>query len=153
LKAQSALLFINSEEVGFLGLLDPVIADNYYEIKDPIYICEINLDKIFEGKKEIKREFRKVDFPAIKREYSMIVPLNIEFKEIQEIIINVADIVEDFKIFDVYRGKNIEEDKTSITVSIVYRSENKTLTEEEVNQVERSILESLNNKGIKLRES
>jgi phenylalanyl-tRNA synthetase beta chain len=83
----------------------------------------------------------------------MIVPLNIEFKEIQEIIINVADIVEDFKIFDVYRGKNIEEDKTSITVSIVYRSENKTLTEEEVNQVERSILESLNNKGIKLRES
>ncbi|PNR99692.1 phenylalanyl-tRNA synthetase subunit beta [Petrotoga miotherma DSM 10691] len=153
LKAQSALLFINSEEVGFLGLLDPVIADNYYEIKDPIYICEINLNKIFEGKKEIKREFRKVDLPAIKREYSMIVPLNIEFKEIQEIIINVADIVEDFKIFDVYRGKNIEEDKTSITVSIVYRSENKTLTEEEVNQVERSILESLNNKGIKLRES
>jgi len=152
LKAQSARLFINNEEVGFLGLLDPVIAENYYEIKGPIYICEINLDKIFEGKKEIKREFRKVDFPAIKREYSMIVPINIEFKEIQEIIVSTADIVEDFKIFDVYRGKNIEEDKTSITVSIVYRSENKTLTEEEVNQVERSILERLYNKGIKLRE-
>jgi len=153
LRAQSARLFINGDEVGFLGLLDPVIADNYYEIKDPIYICEINLDKVYAERKEIKREFRNMDFPAIKREYSLVVPINIEFKNLAEIMVSASDIVEDFKIFDVYRGKNIEEDKISITVSIVYRSESKTLTEEEVNQVERSILERLYNKGIKLREN
>ncbi|RAO99964.1 phenylalanyl-tRNA synthetase subunit beta [Petrotoga sp. 9PW.55.5.1] len=151
--AQSSELFLNERLIGFLGLLDPQIADENYEIKEPVYICEINLDELFHNKRESNREFRKKDFPSIKREYSLVVPIGIEFKEIQNIIENAGDIIESFKIFDVFKGKHLDKNKISITVSIVYRSQIKTLTEEEVNKVEKNILEQLKNKEIKLREN
>jgi len=153
MNAQSSELFLNECLIGFLGLLDPQIADENYEIKEPVYICEINLDELFHNKQESNREFRKKDFPSIKREYSLVVPIGIEFKEIQNIIENAGDIIESFKIFDVFKGKHLDKNKISITVSIVYRSQIKTLTEEEVNKVEKNILEQLKNKEIKLREN
>ena len=54
--------------------LDLEIAENLYEIKDPIYICEINLDFLFSNKKESQKMIRRFDFPAIKREYAFLVP-------------------------------------------------------------------------------
>lgn len=153
MNAQSSELFLNERLIGFLGLLDPQIADENYEIKEPVYICEINLDELFHNKQESNREFRKKDLPSIKREYSLVVPIGIEFKEIQNIIEKAGDIIESFKIFDVFKGKHLDKNKISITVSIVYRSQIKTLTEEEVNKVEKNILDQLKNKEIRLREN
>jgi phenylalanyl-tRNA synthetase beta chain len=95
---------------------------------------------------------RRFDFPAIKREYAFLVPMDVEFKEISQIIENAGEIIEQYKIFDVYKGKNISPNHISITVSVVYRSQFKTLTDEEVNDIERHILEQLKGKKITLRE-
>jgi len=152
MRSQSADVHLNDNKIGYIGLLDPQIAEDLYEIKDPVYICEINLDFLYENKKEIKKIVRRFDFPAIRREYAFLVPLNIEFKEISQIIENAGEIIEEYKIFDVYKGKNIAPDYISITVSIVYRSQIKTLKDEEVNKVERKMLEQLGKKKITLRE-
>ena len=152
MKSQSAELFFNDLKIGFLGLLDPQIADSFYEIKSPVYICEINLDTLFANRKDVSKKIRKFDFPAIKREYAFVVPISVEFKEIQKVIEDGGDIIEEFQIFDVYKGKNLPKDKISITVSIVYRSEYKTLKDEEVNEVEKNILSKLQKLNVKLRE-
>ena len=152
MNSQSADIYLNKEKIGYIGLLDLEIAENLYEIKDPIYICEINLDFLFSNKKESQKMIRRFDFPAIKREYAFLVPMDVEFKEISQIIENAGEIIEQYKIFDVYKGKNISPNHISITVSVVYRSQFKTLTDEEVNDIERHILEQLKGKKITLRE-
>lgn len=152
MNSQSADIYLNKEKIGYIGLLDLEIAENLYEIKDPIYICEINLDFLFSNKKETQKMIRRFDFPAIKREYAFLVPMDVEFKEISQIIENAGEIIEQYKIFDVYKGKNISPNHISITVSVVYRSQFKTLTDEEVNDIERHILEQLKGKKITLRE-
>ena len=74
-------------------------------------------------------------------------------QEIEDIILKQGgNIVENVKLFDVYKGKQIPEGKKSIAYAIVYRAENKTLTDEEVNKVHDKILRSLEYKlGAQLR--
>lgn len=50
------------------------------------------------------------------------------------------------EIFDIYKGDQIPQGKKSIAFSIVYRSHEKTLTDDEVNQIQTSIIEDLQNK-------
>jgi len=64
-----------------------------------------------------------------------------------------GNILEKVKLFDVYRGKQIESGKKSIAYSISYRAENKTLTDKEVNKVHSKIIRSLeHNLGAQLRQ-
>lgn len=150
--SQSGNIYYNDTYIGFLGLLDYEIADKLYDIKNNVYISEINLDTIYKIKSERKKPNKKYDFPAIKREYSFIVPIEIEYKNIHKIFISSSNLIEKINIFDVYRGKGIEEDKTSITISVVYRSSQKTLTDEEVNSIEKNVLSELDKLNVKLRE-
>ena len=51
--------------------------------------------------------------------------------------------MEDYKLFDVYKGAQIEEGHKSIAYSITYRSKEKTLTDEDVAKVHDVILKEL----------
>ena len=59
---------------------------------------------------------------------------------------NGKKLVEDIKMFDVYTGDQVDEDKKSVAYSIVYRSSEKTLTDEDVVKVHGKILKELENK-------
>jgi phenylalanyl-tRNA synthetase beta chain len=82
-----------------------------------------------------------------------LVPTSTEFAEIKKIIESAGKIIEKIQIFDVYRGKGINPNFSSITITVIYRSKEKTLTDEEVNKIESKILKQLENKNIKLREA
>jgi phenylalanyl-tRNA synthetase beta chain len=61
-------------------------------------------------------------------------------------------LIKDIKLFDVYEGGGVEAGKKSLAFRVVYRSDDKTLKLEEAKQVERRIIQKLNQKfGAKLR--
>lgn len=61
--------------------------------------------------------------------------------KIEDIIkANGEDLVESYKLFDVYKGAQIEEGHKSIAYSITYRSKDKALTDEDVAKVHEKIL-------------
>ena len=47
---------------------------------------------------------------------------------------------------DVYEGKNIEENKKSIAYSLSFGKQDRTLTDEEVNEIMNKVIENLKNK-------
>jgi phenylalanyl-tRNA synthetase beta chain len=63
-------------------------------------------------------------------------------------VIKAADntILEDGQLFDVYRGKQVEEGKKSVAFKLTYRDKDKTLTDEDVAKVHDKVLEALNEK-------
>ena len=68
-------------------------------------------------------------------------------KQIEDIIkANGEDILEGYKLFDVYKGSQIAEGYKSIAYSITYRSKDKTLTDEDVNKVHHNIIRELEEK-------
>ncbi|WP_240739368.1 hypothetical protein [Marinitoga lauensis] len=74
----------------------------------------------------------------------MLVDDKITFLDIKNIILKVGKkLVEEIKVFDIYKGKNIEEGKTSITITVTYRAKDRTLTDDEINRISEKTIKML----------
>jgi phenylalanyl-tRNA synthetase beta chain len=61
-------------------------------------------------------------------------------------------VVEDIKLFDVYRGKQLGEGKKSVAFTVTLRAPDRTLTDEEADKTTKKILTLLDREmGIQLR--
>ncbi len=86
-------------------------------------------------------------FPPVSRDIALVVDENVPAGEIADRLRATANkatakrfVVEKINCFDVYRGKGLPEGKKSLAFEIVFRSETKTLTDEEVGNVFSKIL-------------
>lgn len=149
---KTADLYINKEVVGTFGEIHPDVCENY-GIDVPCFMAEINLDLLYKRANLVKKYKALPKFPAVTRDIAILVNDEILVQEIEEAIRKTGgNIVEQVKLFDVYKGKQIPEGKKSVAYAIFYRDENKTLTDKEVNKVHDKILRALEYKlGAELR--
>ena len=92
-------------------------------------------------------------FPAVTRDIAVTLDKDIPVGDIVKIIKNQkSDIIEDYKLFDIYEGKQVGEGKKSVAYSLTFRGADRTLTDEDVNPVTDKILKELEEKlGAQLR--
>lgn len=142
--SQSAKIFVKNTEVGFMGKMDVDIAKNIYDINQPVFIAEVDLEKMYELKNDKKKGIVSAEYPSMRRDYSMLVDEKVTFLDIKNIILKVGKkLVEDIKVFDVYKGKNIEKGKTSLTITVTYRAKDRTLTDDEINRIAEKTIDML----------
>jgi phenylalanyl-tRNA synthetase beta chain len=145
-------LFVKRELIGVVGEIHPSVCENY-EVEPRCYIAELNLDVLYKHA-DLNNKYKALPkFPAVTRDIALTVEDAILVQDIEDIIVKQGgNILESVKLFDVYKGKQIAEGKKSIAYAIVYRREDKTLTDEEVNKVHEKILRTLEHKlGAQLR--
>ncbi len=134
---------LNAEQIGYVGELSPAKI-NEYDLEAPVQICEILLEPLLvEGRKE--RVFEPIPrYPYIERDLSIITEENVSGDEIKHLISRLGhDIIATVTVFDLYRGESIPEGKQSIAFRIRYQSEDRTLTDEEVEDVHSQIVETI----------
>lgn len=149
---KTAALYIKNELVGVLGEIHPDVSETY-GVEERCYIAELNLDVLFKYSDTEKKYIPLPKFPAVTRDLAVLVDEGILVQDIEEIIKKQGGkILESVKLFDVYQGKQIPEGKKSIAYALIYRGENKTLTDNEVNKVHDKIVKTLEFKlGAELR--
>lgn len=149
---KTAALYIKNELVGVLGEIHPDVSETY-GVEERCYIAELNLDVLFKYSDTEKKYIPLPKFPAVTRDLAVLVDEEILVQDIEEIIKKQGGkILESVKLFDVYQGKQIPEGKKSIAYALIYRGENKTLTDNEVNKVHDKIVKTLEFKlGAELR--
>lgn len=149
---KSARIILGKNVLGRFGEIHPYVLKNY-GIGTELFIGEINLDKLFEIYKFEKKYKQIPKYPSIVFDLSIVVDENIMSQDIEEIIkLKSGNILEEYEIFDVYRGEQIPDNKKSISYSIIFRDKSKTLNDKEVNSVIQKILNELKNKfGAELR--
>ncbi|MCP4581745.1 MAG: phenylalanine--tRNA ligase subunit beta [candidate division Zixibacteria bacterium] len=116
-------------------------------LKQESYIAEFNFD-IF-AEQALKANYFKPlpKFPASDRDIALLVDQNIPVGELISVIGDAGGkIVREVFPFDLYKGKNIAEDKKSIAFRIMYRSDNKTLTDDEVDKAHNRIIRAITDK-------
>ncbi|MFR8152417.1 MAG: phenylalanine--tRNA ligase subunit beta, partial [Romboutsia timonensis] len=132
--------------IGTFGELHPDVIENY-NLGQRVYVAEINIDTVFENLNLTKSYNPLPKYPSTSRDIALIVKDEVFVKQIEDIIkANGEDLVESYKLFDVYKGAQIEEGHKSIAYSITYRSKDKTLTDEDVAKVHEKILSELSEK-------
>lgn len=149
---KTAALYIKKDLVGILGEVHPDAADNY-GIDGRCYIAELNLDVLYSNA-NLDRKYKALPkYPAVTRDMAILIDDSVLVQEIEDIMWKQGgNMVESVKLFDVYKGEQVPEGKKSIAYSIVYRVENRTLTDADVNKVHDKILRTLENKlGAQLR--
>lgn len=93
-------------------------------------------------------------YPAITRDFAIVVKEDVLVKEIENIILaNGEDLLESYKLFDVYQGDQISKGYKSVAYTLTYRHKERTLKDAEVNAVHNRILKAMNEKiGAVLRD-
>lgn len=141
-----AKVVYNNIYIGTFGELHPDVIENY-NLGQRVYVSEINVDLVFENLTKVKKYSPLPKYPSTSRDIALIVKDEVIVKQIEDIIkANSAGLVENYQLFDVYKGSQIEEGYKSIAYSITYRSAQKTLTDEDVAKVHDKILSELSEK-------
>ena len=143
---KSAAISVNNDVVGFIGRVHPSKA------KEEIYVMEINLDKLL-NKKVGKMKYKEVSkFPSVKKDLAIVVDKNVTAGEIATYIKKASgSLLIGSEVFDVYTGIGMEKNKKSLAYSLEFGANDRTLTDEEINQVLDKIIINLEKQGATLR--
>ena len=112
--------------------------------KESVFVMEINLDKLL-AKRTGKMTFKEISkFPCINQDIAVIVDKKVSAKELMDEIKKAGGkLFLGSKVFDVYEGANIGLNKKSIAFSLSFGANDRTLTDEEVANVMKNIVERL----------
>lgn len=135
------------DELGIMGEIHPDVAENYGMDGMRIYCCELMFDSVIRHA-DTNIVFSPLPkYPSTSRDIALLVDEDMEVGKIEAVIkANGGSILESVKLFDVYRGKQVEEGKKSVAFALVYRDAEKTLTDEDVAEVHDKVLEALREK-------
>lgn len=140
----SAIIKLSGKQIGVAGEIHPNLLSRL-DIKQKIYLAELNLDPIFEcylNSSYIYREYSL--YPAIDRDIALVLDQKIAAADIIAEIRNMQiEIIEEISIFDLYEGGGIEEGKKSVGIALKYRSKDSTLTDEDVEKIHSKIIDNL----------
>lgn len=147
-----AEIYVDDVSVGIIGELSYDAKDNY-EIKDRVLLAELNLNRILSHVSLDKKYNAIGKYPSVNRDIALLVTKDIESDRITNIIKNVGgSIVYDVNLFDIYNFEGEENYSRSLAYNIVFKSKDRTLNDEEVNEKMAQIINELENTlSVKLR--
>lgn len=146
---QSADIYSGDKKVGYLIRLKPGIEQNM-DFGGPVYAFELDLDTFMNARLSTFKDIPA--YPAVYRDISL---LSEKTRFAEEVILEIraiaGDLLREIRIFDIYEGKNIPEGQKSLGFSLAYRSEDRTLTDIEVEKVHGKVRGGLAALGYTLR--
>lgn len=136
-----AAIAIDGNKLGVIGELPPRVLDAF-EISEAVYLFELNVTSLLPFITRHKMFEPIPRFPSTVRDMALVVDAGITHRQIQDIIKSFP-LVSDVSIFDVYSGKQVPQGKKSLAYRVVFQSPAQTLTDEEVDEVQKKILDRL----------
>ena len=146
---RSGTLMLNkSVKVGYFGELHPKIL-NSYKIKSRINIFEVFLDDVpFLKKKSTNKPiFKQSNFQKVYRDFAFIVDDNIDGNDI---ILNASkvdqNLIRSVDIFDVFKDSSLGKNKKSVAIKVTIQADDRTLSENEIQELSSKIISTIETK-------
>ena len=145
------ILAADGVEIGWLGMLHPQL-EKELGFDTQVFLFELDQGYLLNKTVPVFTALSK--YPSVKRDLALIVNESISADNIISVIKNSAEpALQDVIIFDVYRGKGIEEGDKSIALSLILQDDTQTLAESEIDGIVNRLLTILVNElNAKLRD-
>ena len=144
---QTALIkLVDGTEIGTIGRLAENVAASY-KFRQPVYLLELDLGALLSGPAKLIQYSPLPRYPSVTRDISLLVDRNVLLEDIFNMVTaqKVADC-RSVKLVGTFEGGNIPPSKRSVTLRLEYRSDDRTLRDEEVEErhsrLTRSLLEA-----------
>ena len=149
---RQADIYYKMKQIGYLGEVHPQVVKNY-EMKGRVYVAVLDMAEIT-PLAEFDRKYEGIaKFPAVTRDLSLVVPDNVTAGDIEKIFAQRGGkILEEYHLFDVYEGEQIEKGFKSLAYTLTFRAKDRTLEDADITAVMKKIMHGLTGLGVKLRE-
>ncbi|MBA7707303.1 Phenylalanine--tRNA ligase beta subunit [subsurface metagenome] len=133
-------IIIGGEEVGIFGEIHPEVINNYH-IPGKVNLFEIDFENL-------------PKYPSVQRDLALIVKEEILSADIIKTIKSIDEkLIKKITLFDIFKGKQIGDGYKSLAYSVVFQAEDRTLTDQEVENLYKKIRTQLITKfSAKIRE-
>lgn len=144
---RTASLWLNNSKLGIFGQIHPSLRQEK-DLIDNVFVFEIDLDLLIETiKKEqpIAPHFKPYSpYPAVARDLAFYAPLNLTVNDITNVMKKAGGKkLEKVELFDEYQGENVPSGQRSLAFSLVYRSNEGTLKDTEVEPIHNKVRKAL----------
>lgn len=146
-----AKLSVGGEELGVIGEIHPKVVENY-GMEGRVISFTLDVNTLFSHAQLEKSYAPLPKFPAVSRDLALVCSDDIPVRKLEKAIREGAgNLLENVKLFDVYKGEQIETGKKSVAFSVTLRSGDSTLTEEHVSSAMKKVMKELEKIGAALR--
>ncbi len=149
---RAAELRVGDQIVGAMGELHPELTDRF-DISKRVIMADLNLSSLLSHVKLSKLYEGLPRYPSVTRDMALMVPEELSSDQVLGLIRESGgDLLENVRLFDLYRGSQVREGHKSLAFSLTYRASDRTLTDQEVSQQHQRILTQVNDRlGASLR--
>lgn len=135
---QTAAIEFNGRTIGFIGTVHPEL-ERKFDLNGRTIVFEIEWSAISE--RLIPEAVSISKFPANRRDIAVIVDDNLDSDEIiQACLTTDNQFITGAKLFDVYKGKGVDETKKSLAIALTLQSSEKTLEEADISSAVNSVV-------------
>ncbi|NLY86034.1 MAG: phenylalanine--tRNA ligase subunit beta [Tissierellia bacterium] len=140
---RTAIVLVDGKNIGILGEIHIDVLENY-EMKKRAYVAQIDFHELVKLA-NLERKYKPLPkYPAVLRDLALVVKEDILVGDIEKIISkHGGGLIENIELFDIYRGDPIPEGMKSVAFSIIFRSHDRTLRDEEINEILEAIIKDL----------
>ena len=138
--------------LGYFGEVADTVSARF-DLKQPVWMAEIDFDQLAQLA-VLERKSKEVPrFPAVPRDIAIVVDESVTWQQVVDCVESLSEpLRESISFMSAYRGKPIEPGKKSLAFGLVYRSPERTLTNEEVNAAHERLIKHVEQKlGATLR--
>ncbi len=142
-RGEGISLFVKDESVGCYGNLSDRVR-KIYDLEKPVFYAELSLEKILPLIKKGRSVTEIPKFPSSPRDLTLILNEQVRAETIiAQVRQKAGDLASKIEVFDYFKGGPIPKGKKSLSFRISYQAKDRTLQNEEVNQLHFSIIDSL----------
>jgi phenylalanyl-tRNA synthetase beta chain len=147
---KNAAIVINNDTVGVVGQFHPKVI-SAFDITGDIFLVEFDIEKLLSITSGSYNYEHILKYPSTIRDIALLMDDSITYRQITDIITGFP-LVKHVNLFDLYQGEQIKAGTKSLAFRIVYQSSTQTLSDEQVDEVQKDILDKLSDTlGVTLR--
>jgi phenylalanyl-tRNA synthetase beta chain len=119
-----------------------------FGIKQEVLYADINWELLCDRARASKVDFRELPrFPEVRRDLALLLSNEIRFEEIEKLAyLTERKLLKKISLFDIYEGERIGQNKKSYAVTFILRHDEKTLTDQEIDQVMKNLVKAFEEK-------
>ena len=141
-----AMVSIDGVELGYMGQVHPLVCKNY-GIDAEVYCVEIDFSKLFALKLPDPTYTPLPKYPSVTRDLAVVCDEAITVAQAEDVITSAAGkLLRGVRLFDIYRGVGVAEGKKSMAFSLELRADDRTLTDQDSENVMNKVLSALKEK-------
>ena len=140
---KTALFKKGKEMIACVGEVHPKTLENF-DIAKPVYYFEAAIDTLMKYASETIKYLPLPKYPAVSRDLALLVDAGLRASDLEKTIRKSGGaLLKEAYLFDVYTGKQVAAGQKSLAFSLLFQSNEKTLTDSEVDQAYQSVLAAL----------